>query len=142
MEEVSFNTEPPKNNNTNKKAIIAIVIGIIVFSIIIAVIVVAVDGESGEKTVDVSNTSLSADYTELLGYSASITGVAKNNTGRDLSYVQIEFSVYDSAGNNLGTAVANINNLGVGDTWRFDATLLSFPNTRPSSYKLADVTYF
>lgn len=140
MEEVSFNTEPPKNNNTNKKAIIAIVIGIIVFSIIIAVIVVAVDGESG--TVDVSNTSLSADYTELLGYSASITGVAKNNTGRDLSYVQIEFSVYDSAGNNLGTAVANINNLGVGDTWRFDATLLSFPNTRPSSYKLADVTYF
>lgn len=142
MNEVSFNTETPKNNNTNKKAIIAIVIGIIVFSIIIAVIVVAVEGESDKRTVDVSNTSLSVSYSELLGYSASISGVAKNNTGKDLSYVQIEFSVYDSAGNNVGTALANINNLGAGDTWRFEATLLSFPNTRPSNYKLADVTYF
>lgn len=142
MSEVSFNTETPKNNNTNKKAIIAIVIGIIVLSIIIAVIVVAVDGDSDKRTVDVSNTSLSVSYSEFLGYSASILGVAKNNTGKDLSYVQIEFSVYDSAGNNVGTALANINNLGAGDTWRFEATLLSFPNTRPSSYKLADVTYF
>lgn len=142
MNEVSFNTETPRNSNTNKKAIIAIVIGIIVFSIIITVIVVAVEGESDKRTVDVSNASLSVSYSELLGYSASITGVAKNNTGKNLSYVQIEFSVYDSEGNNLGTAIANINNLGAGDTWRFEATLLGFPNTRPSSYKLAGVTYF
>lgn len=89
--------------------------------------------------LSISDTQLTVSYNEYLGYSASITGVATNTSGRNLSYASIEFSVYDSNGNNLGTALANINNLGKGDTWRFEATLLDFPKTRPASYKLVEI---
>ena len=78
-------------------------------------------------------------YTEYLGYTAEITGVAKNTSGKSYSYASVEFSVYDATENNLGTAIANINNLASGDTWRFSATLLAFPDTKPATYKLADV---
>ena len=82
------------------------------------------------------------DYSEYLGYTVTIEGTAKNTSSRNYSYVQIEFVVYDVNGNNLGTALANINNLGSGDTWSFEAMLLSFPSTRPGSYKLVEITAY
>ncbi len=106
---------------------------------IIFVIVALTPSETKPK-LEVSGTSLSVEYSEYLGYSATITGVAKNTSNKNYSYVSVEFSVYDTNGNNLGTAIANINNLSSGDTWQFEANLFSFPSSRPTSYKLVDIT--
>lgn len=40
---------------------------------------------------------------------------------RDYSYVQILIPCYDADGNKLGDAVANINNLNKGESWKFEA---------------------
>lgn len=48
-------------------------------------------------------------------------GILKNNTDKDKSYVQIEFPVYDSDGNKLGSAFDNISGLKAGTTWKFSA---------------------
>ena len=41
----------------------------------------------------------------------TISGILKNNTDKTYSYAQICFNVYDKDGNQLGTAIANVNNL-------------------------------
>lgn len=143
MEDISFSNGNTNNNNkNNNKIIIVSVIAFVTVLIIVFAIVFSVDSGSSKRTINVSDTSISVSYLESLGYSAKINGVAKNNTGKNLSYASIEFSVYDSAGNNLGTALANINNLGDGDTWLFEATLFSFPSTKPATYKIADIIYW
>ena len=37
------------------------------------------------------------------------------------SYLQIEYNLYDADGAQIGTALANINNLKAGGTWKFEA---------------------
>lgn len=145
MENIGFDNEqstPVRNNNNNKKIICACVIVAVVIFVIIVAVTVALTTSETKKSIDVINASMSVEYIEGLGYTATISGMAKNNTRENLSYAQIEFSVYDSVGNNIGTALANINNLGDGDTWSFRATLLSFPSTQPVNFKFADATYF
>ena len=95
-----------------------------------------------KEKLNISNVAMSVDYSSYLGYSAKITGTAKNSSGKNYSYVSIEYTVYDEEGNNLGTAIDNINHLANGDTWKFEANLFSYPNTRPTSYKLVDITAF
>lgn len=53
------------------------------------------------------------------------TGILKNNSGKDLNYVQITFAVKDADSNKLGAAMANVNNLKAGDTWKFEAMSFS-----------------
>lgn len=127
-----------KNTNRNRNMIL---IGFFVVIAIVAVIVLAISLSAKESApkLTVSNTNMSVTYNEYLGYSATIKGVAVNTSGHNLSYASVEFSVYDASGNNLGTALANINNLGESDTWRFEAVLLDFPSTRPSSYKSVEI---
>lgn len=81
-------------------------------------------------------------YTEGLGWSCHITGALVNNTSSKYSYVEIQFTVYDSDDYNLGSALANMNNLGGKEKWKFDAVLLSFPETEPARFKLAEITAF
>ena len=50
-----------------------------------------------------------------------IEGTVTNNSGRDLEYMQILIPTYDSEGNKVGSALANVNNLGDGETWKFKA---------------------
>ncbi len=50
-----------------------------------------------------------------------ITGKVKNNSGKVLSYVQIQFALYDKSGSQVGTALANTNGLEPGNTWSYDA---------------------
>ena len=134
------NSNNEKKSNTKK-----IWIGVVGFAILLAIIIGIVVGFGGESSptekskLDISNVSMSVEYNEYLGYSAVIKGTAKNTSGRNYSYASVEFSVYDASGNNLGTALANINNLGSGDTWRFEANLLSFPSSRPTTYKLVEI---
>ena len=132
--------------NKKTKTIVEIIVGCL---LLISGIVLIYSGASGLFGSDTSNKSLligetktHTEYSSYIGYSFTIYGVAVNNTGKDLSYASIEYSVYDENGNNLGTAIANINNLGKGDKWPFEAVLLSYPKTKPVRYKLVDITYF
>ncbi|MRT18405.1 zinc ribbon domain-containing protein, partial [Vitellibacter sp. q18] len=50
-----------------------------------------------------------------------IKGVIKNNSGHDISYAQVTFTLYDKDGNQLGTAMDNINDLKKDGTWKFKA---------------------
>jgi hypothetical protein len=50
-----------------------------------------------------------------------VSGLAINNTGRDLSYAQVTIRLLDSSGSQVGSALANTNNLPAGATWRFVA---------------------
>jgi len=54
-------------------------------------------------------------------YSGEITGIVRNDSSRTYDYAQIEFNLYDSAGNQVGSTFDNINNLAPGATWRFKA---------------------
>ena len=57
------------------------------------------------------------------GYWNHIEGIVQNNTGKDLDYVQVSFTVYDADGFVLGSAFANANNVKAGEAWRFDALI-------------------
>ena len=54
-----------------------------------------------------------------------INGSLKNISGKTLSYVQITFALYDEDGAQIGTAVANINNLTKDSVWKYSATPLT-----------------
>lgn len=75
-----------------------------------------------EAKADYEITDLAVDES---GYTPKATGILKNNTDKDKSYVQIQFAVKDADGNKLGTALANINDLKAGETWKFEATSLN-----------------
>lgn len=139
MEEINLGNDVTPQKKTNKNIWTIVTVSVVSFLVIIFVIVALTPSETKPK-LEVSGTSLSVEYSEYLGYSATITGVAKNTSNKNYSYVSVEFSVYDTNGNNLGTAIANINNLSSGDTWQFEANLFSFPSSRPTSYKLVDIT--
>ena len=68
-----------------------------------------------------------------------ITGRIRNNTGRRYSYVQVTFDVFDSQGSRVGNAMANINNLGPGEVWKFEA--MNF-GTEGARARLGDITGF
>lgn len=54
------------------------------------------------------------------GYT-TIVGKVKNNTDKEWAYVQVEISLFDKDGNQMGSTLDNINNLGAGATWSFKA---------------------
>ncbi len=54
-----------------------------------------------------------------------IVGTLKNTTSREYGYIQIEFNLYDAGGNQVGSTLANINNLEPGRTWKFEAPVLT-----------------
>lgn len=60
----------------------------------------------------------------------TISGIIKNTTGKTFGFVMISFTLYDSNGNQVGTADATINNLAGGNTWKFEAPLLSDSATK------------
>lgn len=68
-----------------------------------------------------------------------IEGYIQNNTNRKYSYVQVTFNLYDSEGNQLGTAIDNINNLEANGRWKFKAIALSEAGNI-ASYKLEKIT--
>lgn len=72
-------------------------------------------------------------------FATYISGVIKNNSGKDCSYVQVTFNMYDADGNQVGTALDNINNLEKDGTWKFKAMAIEKEAT---SYKLAEITGF
>lgn len=53
-----------------------------------------------------------------------LVGTVKNNSSKQFSYAQISFNLYDNNKNQVGTALANINNLEPNGTWKFEAVVL------------------
>ena len=142
MEENHIEVDSGRGKNIHNRNVILIGIFVVIAIVVVIVLAVALTEIDSKPKLTISDTDMSVTYNEYLGYSATIKGVALNTSGHDLSYASVEFSVYDASGNNLGTALANINNLGEGDTWRFEAALFNFPSTRPSSYKLVEITAY
>ena len=131
-------TEQQSKNNKTAVAVIS-VISIILF---IGIMVWALLPGGGGNKVDVVVNSSSMQVEELFGtYTATVTGKITNNSSSTLDYVQITISLYDSAGNVVGTAIDNQLNLGAGETWNFSAMGMS-STTRPVSFKVTDVTYY
>lgn len=88
----------------------------------------------------ITDTQMTIDYHEYTGnYYCEITGKAKNVSGKDLSYVSIDFSIYDEEGINLGTATDLIQNLAADETYRFTAILYS-ASAEPKTFKLVKQT--
>lgn len=59
------------------------------------------------------------DAGETNDYSTTVTGRIRNNSTKNYSYVQAVFNLYDAQSNRVGTALANINGLDAGETWKF-----------------------
>jgi hypothetical protein len=68
-----------------------------------------------------------------------IVGTVRNNTSRQPSYVQVEFNLLDSDGAQVGSTLANTNNLEPGGVWKFEAPVL---DQRTTQVKLKGVTTF
>ena len=67
----------------------------------------------------------------------SIEGSMKNISGKTLSYAQITFALYDKDGAQVGTAVANINNLTKDSVWKYSATPLTMDEW--ASFELTEI---
>ena len=70
-----------------------------------------------------------------------VTGTLTNNTDDEVGYIQVEYNLYDADGAQVGTALANTNNLKAGGAWKFEALGTASPD-EVASYELVDVTSF
>lgn len=66
-----------------------------------------------------------------------INGAVKNTSGKQLSYAAVTFALYDQDGNQIGTAVDNINDLTADSTWKYTAHPLT--TDQFASYELTSV---
>lgn len=80
-----------------------------------------------------------ADTSNQFAY--KITGTLTNNTDQKKSYIQVEYTLYDADGNQVGTALANTNNLKAGGTWKFEATGTVSPD-KVANWERSDVSGF
>ncbi len=92
-----------------------------------------------DEKLSVSNENVSIEYTEYLGYSVKVTGSITNTTKNDLSYISVEYKIYDNSGAVIGTALANANSIGIGETWKFEAVSFDWFDSRPSKVTLNEI---
>ena len=91
--------------------------------------------ESGKLTLEEGYSGKADEY----GISYQIDGYVTNNTDRDYSYVEIEFTAYDKDGNTLGTCLDNNSGLEKGGRWKFSASCLENVN-EIANFKLKDLS--
>ena len=117
------------------KSLTALLIAILVATILTGCDMSTTETANQEKftLVEVSN----AYYDGYVAY--YIEGTIKNNTEKSYSYVQVTFNLYDKDGVQLGTALANINNLEANGTWKFKA-IGTGEGSQVASYKLVEIT--
>lgn len=92
-----------------------------------------------DKKLSVSDENISIDHNEYIGYTVTVTGTIENTTGKDLSYISVEYKIYDSSNAVIGTALANANNIGKGETWRFEANSLGWFDQRPAKVTFSEI---
>lgn len=136
--------------NCRKKQGLPIWIVIILVVVGIAVVASMTGGESDSSNNPTGTTDKTEKISLLDGYtgkvdseySYEITGTLKNNTNKNYSYVQIEFYVYDEAGNMLDTCLGNNSGLEANGTWKFTASCFfgNGDSHKVASYKLKEIT--
>lgn len=73
------------------------------------------------------------------GYVGYVTGVVINSGSHNYGYVQVEITLLDSSGAVVGSALANVNNLGPGETWKFKAAIFEEATRK---YRVETITGF
>ena len=96
------------------------------------------DGNSSRYEI-VGEIDMSVDYNSYFGYSVEIKGKLKNTSRREFSYVSVSFAIYDENGNQLETALDNMNYFQSGSTWAFNAQMIGWTEVEPKSCKLVEV---
>ncbi len=151
--EVSKNAKTCPNCGAKVKkggVFLKIVLGLFLFFVFIGIIANLDDNESSSSTQTSSKKSFTTQNTkvekksdlELLDWkittgeygNTTITGRVKNNKSRELSYAQIQFNLYDASGAQVGTAMANVNNLEPNGIWKFEAVCLE-DNFKTAKFK-------
>ena len=122
------------------------------FWLIILLVIAGISGVAfGDPNANPTSTSTTSDTTTQTterftlvdsegsfdGFAYYVTGSIKNNTNRQYSYVQVTFNLYDEDGAQIGTAMANVNNLEANGTWKFKALGIT---EEVASYKLMGIT--
>jgi hypothetical protein len=123
--------------------------------IIILIIIISVASSGGSnsttpasKTTDATQKSAApAQKYQILSQGITtdssglryVSGKIKNNSGKTATYVQVEINLYDSNGQQLGSTLANLNNLEAGQVWNFKAPITEDGTTK---YKIIEVTGF
>ena len=112
------------------KGLLVFIGGFVVFVCCVAVVGTS-DGDTSSSDNGVQeqqevkrNTDVDKYQVQILdsrsdGFATYITGTLVAD--RDYSYVQILIPCYDADGNKLGDAIANVNNLNKGESWKFEA---------------------
>ncbi|HBQ87200.1 MAG TPA: DUF3426 domain-containing protein [Syntrophomonas sp.] len=124
------------------------------WAIVIVVIIAAASGgdnkDQGTGTADNSDKSTPAVSEEVQKpdleviehsvengeYYKYIIGTVKNNTTKQYTYVQVEINLYDASGAQVGSTLANANNLEPNGAWKFKA----IATEDFATYKIKDVT--
>lgn len=70
--------------------------------------------------------------------SPAFKGLIKNNTNREMEYVQIEITLYDAENNQIGSALDNTSNLKAGSGWKF--TAISLDNAKEFDHYEYEIT--
>jgi hypothetical protein len=73
------------------------------------------------------------------GFGGNVTGTVINRRSNTLRYAEIRFNLYDESGAQIGSALANINDLEPGARWNFKASSLG---RQFSSYKVSRLSGF
>lgn len=87
----------------------------------------------------VGEIDMNVEYESYLGYSVEIKGKLKNTSKREFSYVSVTFAIYDQEGNQIETALDNMNYLQAGSIWSFTATMIGWTDEEPKSCKLVEI---
>ena len=94
-------------------------------------------GSSGSSST-ASDLQLVESHVETGDYGIKyIVGSVKNNGAKTYSYVQVTINLYDNSGAQVGSTLANVNNLEPGGTWKFKAYWTEKDGT---SYKIKEIT--
>jgi hypothetical protein len=72
-------------------------------------------------------------------YNYVVGSVKNNNAGKTYGYVQVTINLYDKSGAQVGSTLANINNLEPGGVWKFKAPMIE---KDAASYKIKEITGF
>lgn len=95
--------------------------------------------EPQEEVVTKPDLELLEYSTESDEFSRYVVGRVKNNSDKNYSYVQVEISLYDDQGNQIGSTMDNVNNLASGGTWKFKAMILE---DEAKKFEIKDITGF
>ena len=77
------------------------------------------------QTADKPEVELLDWHFESEEFGSKIVGSVRNNTDEEYGYIQVEFNLYDSDGNQVDSTFTNCNNLEPHKTWQFECPILS-----------------